>query len=297
MRSDVSFKSHGVTCRGWLYRPDGKTGRAPAILMSHGFSAVKEQELDPFAARFCAVGFVVLVFDYRFIGSSDGDERGRIIPQEQHDDLRAALGWLSVQEFVDPERIGLWGTSYSGGHALFLAAFDPRVKVVVAQVPAIDLAQSLVAIVGRDAFNMYLGLLVDDHARRNAGEPSGTIPIVAKPGEPSVLATPDSYDWFAGHNPPATWLNRTTLESVARMAEYGPADFIDLIAPKPLLIQAGKDDALIPIAQVREAFARAKEPKRLVEYDAGHFGLYPGAPLHETAASHAADWFATYLKP
>jgi cephalosporin-C deacetylase-like acetyl esterase len=63
---------------------------------------------------------------------------GRIVYQEQHDDTRAALGWLTQQSGVDAERIGLWGSSYSGAHAVFLGAFDPRVKVVVAQVPGLD---------------------------------------------------------------------------------------------------------------------------------------------------------------
>jgi len=97
LRSDISFQSAGLTCRGWLYRPEGGAEPLPAIVMSHGFSAVKEQGLPSFAERFCAAGFAVLVFDYRFLGASDGDERGRIIPQEQHDDLRAAIGYLSTQ--------------------------------------------------------------------------------------------------------------------------------------------------------------------------------------------------------
>ena len=59
--------------------------------MSHGFSAVKEQGLDGFAERFAAAGMVVLAFDHRHLGASDGDERGRIVYFEQHDDTRAAL--------------------------------------------------------------------------------------------------------------------------------------------------------------------------------------------------------------
>ena len=297
MRSDITFESHGVTCHGWLYRPDSGASPAPTIVMSHGFSAVKEQGLDGFARGFCTAGFVVLAFDYRFLGTSDGAPRGRIVPQEQHDDNRAALAWLSAQAGVDPGRIGIWGSSYSGGHALFMGAMDPRVKVVVAQVPAIHTAQSLIAMVGREGFNGYLDLLAQDHAARNAGQGGGDIPVVAPEGEPSVLATPDSYAWFtsSGAKDAPTWLNSTSLESVARLAEYWPAAFIDLISPKPLLIQAASQDTLIPIDQVRGAFARAGEPKKLVEYAGGHFDLYPGEPFHEPALAEATDWFKTYL--
>jgi fermentation-respiration switch protein FrsA (DUF1100 family) len=297
MRTDVAFQSFGSTCRGWLYRPDSSPAASPAIVMSHGFSAVKEQGLDGFARGFCDAGFVVLAFDYRFLGASDGQPRGRVIPQEQHDDNRAALAWLSRQSGVDPGRIGIWGSSYSGGHALFMGAIDPRVKAIVAQVPAIATARSLVSMAGREGFAGYLELFAQDHAARNAGDPGGSLPVVAPEGQPSVLATPDSYAWFksSGAKDAPNWLNSTTLESVARLAEYVPAGFIDLISPKPLLIQAATLDALIPIDQVREAFALAGEPKKLVEFDGGHFDLYPGQRFHAEALANATEWFKAHL--
>jgi hypothetical protein len=178
-----------------------------------------------------------------------------------------------------------------------MGAMDPRVKVVVAQVPAIHTAQSLIAMAGRDGFNGYLELLAQDHDARNAGEPGGEIAVVAPDGEPSVLATPDSYAWFgsSGAKDAPSWRNSTSLESVARLAEYWPAAFIDLISPKPLLLLAARQDALIPIDQVRAAFARAGEPKKLVEFDGGHFDLYPGEPCHEQALAEATAWFKTHL--
>jgi fermentation-respiration switch protein FrsA (DUF1100 family) len=297
MGSDVTFTSAGATCRGWLYRPQGAAAKAPAIVMSHGFSAVKEQGLDAFARRFAAEGFVVIAFDYRFLGASDGEPRGRIIPQEQHDDLRAALGWISAQPFVDPARIGMWGSSYSGGHALFMGAIDPRVKVIAAQVPAICTAHSLISLAGREGFTGLLGMLADDHAQRNTGRPSTQVPVVAPEGELSVLSTPDSYAWFkdSAKSGAPNWLNQTDLESVARLAEYNPAGLIDLISPKPLLIQAATNDSLIPIAQVRAAFARAGEPKRFIEFPGGHFDVYPGTPFFDQAADNATAWFKKHL--
>lgn len=294
MRKDVSFPSGGLTLRGWFYEPASPSGKAPVVVMSHGFSAVKEQGLEGFAEAFHRAGFAVLAFDHRHLGASDGADRGRVIPQEQHDDTRAALGWVGAQTGVDPEKIALWGSSYSGGHALFLGALDPRVKAVIAQVPAIDIARSLIAIAGRDGFNGYLHLLAQDHAVRNSGAPGGRIPVVAPPGQPSVLATPDSWDWFAMART-ARWCETTSLESVARMAEYLPAANIDLIAPKPLLIMAGVHDSLIPISLVREAFARAGEPKKLIEFEGGHFDLYPGARLHDFAVATQVSWLKSAL--
>ena len=153
------------------------------------------------------------------------------------------------------------------------------------------------ALAGREGFDGYLRLLAEDHAARNAGGAGGEIPVVAPEGEPSVLATPDSYAWFntSGAKDAPNWLNRTSLESVARLAEYAPAAFIDLISPKPLLVLAARGDTLIPIDQVRAAFSRAGEPKKLVEFDGGHFDLYPGEPCHELALAEATAWFKAHL--
>ena len=92
-----------------------------------------------------------------------------------------------------------------------------------------------------------------------------------------------------------TWLNRTSFESVARLVEYAPANVIDLIAPKPLLVVAAKDDSLIPIEQMREFVARAGEPKKLAELDCGHFDVYPGESCYDETSGLATDWFKTHL--
>lgn len=297
MREDVAFSSSGLTLRGWFYPASGASGDAPAIVMSHGFSAVKEQGLAPFAERFQGAGFNVLVFDYRHLGASDGGDRGRIVPQEQHDDLRAAITYLAQRPGVDANRIGAWGTSYSGGHAMFVGSVDPRIKAIVAQAPAMAVVSSLIALVGEAGFAGYLAMLADDAARRNAGQAGGRIPVVAPAGQSSVLSTPDSYAWFSrsGGEPGSTWVGHTSLESVARMIEYLPASFIGVTAPKPLLLIAGTEDSLIPIGQMREVFARAGEPKKLCEYRCGHFDFYPGGTHHEEAATEALAWFARHL--
>lgn len=137
-RRDAAFLSEGVVCAGWYYVPsDLLPGEPrPAIVMAHGYGAVKEMCLDRFAERFAAAGFVVLLFDFRFTGASGGFPRGRLIYYEQHRDLRNAITWVSLQPEVDRDRIGAWGTSFSGGHVLHLAAFDRRIRAVVAHAPA-----------------------------------------------------------------------------------------------------------------------------------------------------------------
>jgi hypothetical protein len=106
--------------------------------MAHGFSAVKEMRLDRFAEAFAEAGLASLVFDYRGLGASDGMPRQDLDPHEQIEDYRNAISYARSLPEVDRDRIGIWGTSYSGGHVLMVAAFDKRVKAVVSQVPLID---------------------------------------------------------------------------------------------------------------------------------------------------------------
>ena len=80
MRKDIEFDAAGVTLRGWLYLPQGAPKPAPAVVMAHGFSAVKEQHLDRFAEVFAEAGLAALVFDNRNFGASDGTPRQEIDP-------------------------------------------------------------------------------------------------------------------------------------------------------------------------------------------------------------------------
>ncbi len=102
-RRDVEFCSEGDLIRGWFY-PGGGAG---AIVMAHGYGAVKEMFLDRYAEVFAAAGFAVLVFDYRRLGASDGCPRQEIEPAAQIEDYRNAITWISAQDGVDPARIGV----------------------------------------------------------------------------------------------------------------------------------------------------------------------------------------------
>src|SRR5260221_6655373 len=130
-RRDVEFNAEGVTLRVWFYPAEGAASAAPAVVMAHGFSAVKEMYLDSFAEVFAAAGLSVLVFDNRNFGASGGEPRQEIDPWAQVRDYRHAITYASTLAAVDAARIGIWGSSYSGGHALGVAAIDRPVKAVV----------------------------------------------------------------------------------------------------------------------------------------------------------------------
>lgn len=299
MRHDVEFPSRALTCRGWLYVPDDldTDERAGCVVMAHGFSGVKELDLARFAERFAAEGLVVLVFDYRFFGASDGEPRGQVLFREQLEDYRNAITWASRHPQVDPERIGVWGTSFSGGHALHLGAFDPRVRAVVAQVPFVGAWRGIVGDHGVEALRFMLDFVTGERVRRYPDGEHQYIPVVAPPGESAALPTPDAYEWFVrGSTDSApSWENRVTVESIEQLLEYDPAASIELIAPTPLLVVAAEYDSLIPISLVRETFARAGEPKELLAISCGHFGVYRDEPFHTQAVCAEAEWLTRHL--
>src|SRR4249920_1389703 len=149
-RRDIEFDAEGVTLRGWFYPASGSAAQAPTVVMAHGFSAVKEMYLDSFAEVFAAAGLNVLVFDNRNFGASDGEPRQEIDPWAQVRDYRHAITYVRQLPGIATDRIGVWGSSYSGGHVIVVAALDRRVRAVVAQVPLVSGWRNVLRLVRAD---------------------------------------------------------------------------------------------------------------------------------------------------
>ena len=143
-RSTIEFKtSDGVTLRGWFYAPRLKSSsKLPCVVLSHGFSALKEMDLDAFAECFTTkLAITCVVYDNRGFGESDtgpNQPRHEILPDQQVSDMSDAITYAQTREEVDPERIALWGSSYSGGNVLRVGAVDRRVKAVLSQAPCVN---------------------------------------------------------------------------------------------------------------------------------------------------------------
>src|SRR5690348_15608094 len=229
MRKDVEINAEGTILRGWFYTPDRPSGKAPAIVMAHGFSAVKEMYLDRFAEHFCAAGLAAVVFDNRNFGASDGEPRQEIDPWAQVRDYRHAITYARTREEVDADRIGIWGSSYSGGHVLVVGAIDRRVKCVVSQVPLISGHENARRLVRSDFVAATLEAFDADREARFRGEPPAMIPVVdADPLAASALPTPDSWEWFSrtAETRAPSWRNEVTLRSVEMFWEYEPGAWI-----------------------------------------------------------------------
>src|ERR1700737_2386866 len=191
-RHDVGFTVEGgVTLRGWLFVPD-PAGARPSITMAHGYAGVREHGLDRFARVFAEAGFVVLVHDHRGFGASEGEPRYDVDPWRQIADWRRAISYLESRPEVDPHRIGLWGTSYAGGHAIVLGATDRRLRAVVAQVPTVSgYQQSLRRVPPDQVAALEAGFIADDR-RQFRGEPPATQAVVSSdPGVRAAYRSPD----------------------------------------------------------------------------------------------------------
>lgn len=274
----VDLWSDGTRLSGRLFHPAALTPgeTLPAIVMSHGWGGLAQHLNEAYAPYFAAEGFAVLTFDYRGWGESDGrltviegevkTVREVVDPWDQIEDIVSALHFLEGETIVDPERIGYWGSSYSGGHALWLGAHDPRVKAVVAQVPAMDSTGFVEALPG--------GL--EEAHRQEIQRARGEIlpaPIDAPPlGE------------LRGH------------PYVSRMARYSPRAEAHLLRAPILILDAGEEE----LFDIREHGRRVYEivsgkvpAKYHVFPGITHYDIYRGKRAEALAL--AIEWFRRHL--
>lgn len=294
-RRDIEFDAEGVTLRGWFYPAEFSTGTAPTIVLAHGFSAVKEMYLDRYAEAFAANGLNALVFDYRNLGSSDGEPRQEIDPWSQVRDYRHAITYATTLPETDSTRIGIWGSSYSGGHVLVVAAIDRRVKAVVSQVPLVSGHDNLRTLVRSDFIDLIREQFDADRTARFHGGPPAMMPVVDEdPLAPSALPTADSWQWFTETATSATrWKNEVTLRSLEMFTEYEPAAYLPHISPTPLLMMPGAHDVLVPTELAVAAYEKAREPKKLVLLNGGHFDAYVKG--FDASVEPAVAWFVEHL--
>lgn len=297
MRQEIAFNAEGVTLRGWLYLPDRTAGPVPTIVIAHGFSAVKEMYLDAFAEVFTPAGLGALVFDNRNFDASDGEPRQEIDPWQQVRDYRHAITYAGTLPTVDATRIGLWGSSYSGGHVLVVGAIDRRVRCVVSQVPLISGHRNARRLIRSDFIAPVQAQFDEDRRCRIAGEPPATIPVVAEnPLALCALPTADSWQWFTetGRTRAPTWRNEVTIRSVEMFMEYELGAYIGWLSPTPLVLVVARDDHLTVADEAIAAYNQALEPKKLVLIPGGHFDAYVSG--FAVARTSARDWFVEHLQ-
>lgn len=284
------FTVAGVRCAARLALPAAP--RPPVIVMAHGFGAERTFGLQPFIDAFVAAGAAVFSFDYRCFGASEGAPRNYIDPGRHLEDWRAALAHARTLADVDTSRIGLWGTSFSGGHALVTAARDRGVAGVVAQVPFVDGVATAAHLRLRD---IVAGLAhgVADLARAALGGPPHTVPVVGTPAAFALLNTPDAMEGYRKlADPRSAWQNAAPARVALQVPLYRPVREYRRVNC-PVLMLYAENDSLIPAKAVRRAAARLRNVE-LHAFPIGHFDLYTGA-WFEKAIALERDFFRRCL--
>jgi fermentation-respiration switch protein FrsA (DUF1100 family) len=285
---EVAFPSEGRTLRGWMVIPDGE-GPFPGVVMSSGFAGVKEGFLgNPYHRVVADAGVAVVLYDHGNTGESDGLPRQELDPVLQQRGYQDAITFLAGRDEIDTERIGIWGTSYSGGHVLAVASHDRRVKAVVSQAMTISGHRNLLRRHTRAGYAALQRAWADERLRLAQGKPPTLVAAFADDSE-SVTSQ--------AARPPEqrrNWRNEVTMRTWELYDEYEPAAFIERVAPTPLLMIVPQHDTMTPTEDALDAYERAGQPKRLVTVSGSHYAVY-GEHFERTSAA-ARDWFVEHLR-
>lgn len=276
-RRDISFQINRVTVRGWLYLPENASQPAPCIVMNNGAGGTKDVVLEQYALRFVKEGIACLTFDYRHFGDSDGQPRQLLNRAVQIEDCENAIGFARSCPEVDPDRIGVWGTSASGGYGVEVAAGSHGIAAVSCQCPSFGTKVEQEAMIKRAGWGLMLRLFVHgqrDKGRGRFGMKPHYIALVGNPGDVALLVSEDSAEGYAGIA--GRDFPNQTCARVVLMPEGKPPIAYAGQVRCPVLIQACEKDTMVPLASPRAAAEALGDRAELVTYPIGHFDIYHG---------------------
>jgi dipeptidyl aminopeptidase/acylaminoacyl peptidase len=288
----VGFYSEGTRLSGDLFLPGGLAAgeTRSGIVLCHGYTGVRDLYLPDTAEALTDAGYVVLTFDYKGWGDSDGP-KSRLSPYGRVIDSQAALTFLGAQTMVDADRLGIYGTSYGGATVVWTAAVDPRVKAVVSVVGIGHGRRWMRSVRRPDEFADLLARSAADRVRRvMTGE--------SEFADRSTVLLPDrqSADLAAAArrgNPGA--VNEIPLEYIDDTLGFHPEWIVDKIAPRPVLFITSDDDRLVPPDESESLYAHAGEPKKLITLKGwGHYEVYTGEAFRQVIGPTLA-WYQQYL--
>lgn len=283
-REDADFSSAGTRCAAWLYRPADATGDVPCVVMAHGFSCTREDRLPAFAERFAGAGLAVLVFDYRHFGASDGQPRQLLDIGRQQDDWRQAVAHARSLPGVDPGRIALWGSSFSGGHVVAVGAGlgseRSGIRAVVSQAPFADGIPVLAKVPPKNAL-IGTALGIKDLVGSWFGRGPTYLPAVGAPGTVAAMSAPEAEPGFAQIvGPGSLWRNAFAARLMLRIGTYRPRLQAHRLTV-PLLVTIAEQDATTP-PPAAQKMADSAPKGEVLRYPVGHFDVYVGETFERT---------------
>jgi dienelactone hydrolase len=284
-REDVQFTSGDDRISAWLYRPTG-SGPAPLLVMAHGLGAVRTMRLDAYAERFSAAGYACLVFDYRNFGDSEGQPRQLLDIGMQLADWAAAVDYARTLPGIDHSRIGLWGTSFGGGHVIATAALLPDIAAVVAQCPFTDGVASVRTL--NPLIFMRIGVLATrDIIAARLGKAPVMVAAAGKPGEVALMNAPDVYPGFMRLVPEGEAVpNEVAARFAMKVITYRPGRWTAKITC-PILFCVCETDSVAPAVPTLRYAAKAPHGEVRV-YPERHFAIYVDDAFERVVADQLA---------
>ncbi|MEU6559375.1 alpha/beta hydrolase [Nocardia nova] len=277
----MSFYVKGVKCAAWLYLPSGSVDTSvPAVVLAHGLGGVRTWRLDDFAQALRQAGYACLVFDYRGFGDSEGTPRQIVDPELLLEDWRAAVLYARARPEIDPDRVVLFGTSFSGGHVTRLGAEDHRLAAIIAQCPFLDGIASTRAIDPLRALRLTAAAL-QDVAAEKFGAPRVLVDLGGGPGSKAMVLA-DEADFAALIPEGVNSETRLAARAALKIMGYRPGTSTPRVSC-PILFILCENDRLIPVKSSLRYAARAPFGEiQTVPY--GHFDIYSGAPFGDVIA-------------
>jgi dipeptidyl aminopeptidase/acylaminoacyl peptidase len=279
---DVSFfGGASVKVAGKLYLPPREKDHKTGLVMCHGFGGVKEGVLPGLANLLAAAGYTALTFDFRGFGGTGGPA-GRLVPDEQVEDTVHALEFMAREGRVDPERIGLYGTSFGGGIAALAAAYSDRPKALAVSVPV-------------TSGGGWLRSMTRYYEFRELKERA-----MAAIREKTVSGAMEMVDRFDIMIPDRLSLERYTqkipmsMETFYHVLHHEPIEKAADISV-PTLMFGVKTDQLVPVSQTTDFYDRLTIEKAidLSEYGT-HWAVYDD--LLPIVSEKTTQWFDRYLR-
>ena len=288
----MPFFSQGLRLDADLHLPDdgGAGAPYPVVIPASGYQGLKIIHPERFARALTKLGYAVLAFDYRGFGLSEG-ERGRLVPQEWAEDVRAAVDRVEGSGLLDSDRIGLLGWGLGGGVVVAEAAEDPRVRAVAACNGIADGLRSTRRMHDDTTWNSLLERIEADRPRRaESGRSEITVPwdIVRLDRDTRT----DGYvgdELYRAHG----FGTGVTLESADQLLRFSPEAVVDRLAPRPLLVVHGAENGLHRPEEAHALYEHAGEPKQLVLLEGkGHTEwMFDEDPTFKEVVGHLDTFF------
>lgn len=295
--TEVTFYSDDRKIAGYVFTPDDwKPGDPPrpGILVLAGYSGNTQADCTHMMKRLCQEGWFVFGYDYTGFGKSEG-KRNRHRPLEQAQNTFDALTYMQTVPGIDPERLGLYGTSFGCANGIWVTAHDERVKCLVTSVGVTDGYEWMRAIRRPWEWLAFRERVLKEAQQRVV---SGKPTVV--PNGDIMLRDPESQRQRDMHKEAGHVFHseERDLESAEAVMRYRPEWVIDKISPRPVLMIYAEHDNLVPPVQQLTAFAKCGEPKKLVKLPkSGHYDSYEfrNPVTCQITYRETIDWFRKHL--